>query len=101
MLIKGRDRNFEVVLELGQEPRFASLAWFEERLYLGSSSGPHALYVLENGEAAVVRTGLSPEPEDAHTIEAVDGALWVIGMKDLVRFDGRRWERIPVPGVRA
>jgi hypothetical protein len=101
LVLRGRGRNFNVVLDLGHEPRFASLAWFEDRLYLGSSSGPHALYVLNNGEAAVVRTGLSPEPEDAHTIEAVDGVLWIVGMKELVRFDGRRWDRIPVPGVRA
>jgi hypothetical protein len=101
LLLRGRGRDFEVVLDLGHEPRFASLAWFEDHLYLGSSSGPHGLYVLDNGEAAAVSTGLSPEPEDAHTIEAVDGVLWVVGMKDLARFDGRRWERIAVPGVRA
>ncbi len=31
-------------------------------------------------------------------IEAVDGVLWVMGTKDLLRFDGQRWERIAFPG---
>jgi|SRR5215472_218409 len=101
LLLKGRERAFEVILDLGHELRFASLAWFGGRLYLGASSGPNGLFVLDGGNAAVVRTGLSPEPEEAHTIEAADGVLWIVGLKDLARFDGRRWERIAVPGLNA
>jgi len=101
LLLRGRDQRFEVALDLGSQPRFASLAWFKDRLYLGSSSGPSALFVYDGRGVVPVNTGLTPELEDAHTLEAVDDVLWVVGMKSLARFDGTTWERIPVPGVNA
>jgi hypothetical protein len=99
LLLKGRERRFEVVLDLGRQRRFSSLAWFEDRPYMGSNSGPIGLFVFDGRGAEPVRTGLPRGIGDAHTVEAVDGVLWAFGAKDLVRFDGRQWERIPVPGV--
>jgi hypothetical protein len=96
ILLAGRDRRFEVVVDLGPQARFASLAWFDGRLYVGASSGPHALYVLDGQAAKPVETG---SLEDAHTIQSAGSALWAVGGKRLARFDGRTWEGVAVPGV--
>lgn len=99
ILLKGHNHRFEVVVDLGSVPRFASLAWFNDRLYIGSSSGPSALFAFDGQGAQPVGTGLPTELVDAHTIQSVGSALWVVGAKSLARFDGQKWERIPVPGV--
>jgi hypothetical protein len=99
LLLKGRDRDFSVVADLGEKRRLASLAWFHDRLYLAASSGSVGLFVLSGDEVRPVRTGLRPEPTDIHTLQAVEGALWAVGMKALYRFGGERWERIAVPEI--
>lgn len=96
ILLKGRGRRFEVVADLGPSARLASLAWFNDRLYVGASSGPNALYVLDGQALEPVETGIV---EDAHTLQSVVGGLWVVGLKRLARFDGQAWEHIAVPNV--
>lgn len=65
------------------------------RLYLAA---PEGLFVRENDAVVPVATGLAPECRDAHVLQVVDGVLWSIGYADILRFDGRAWERIPFPG---
>lgn len=42
-------------------------------------------------------TGLTPELQDAHVLEAKDGVLWSFGFKDLAWFDGKQWTRVDHP----
>jgi hypothetical protein len=98
ILLRGRDLEFEVVVDVG-EYSFSSLAWFNGRLYVCVNYDPSTLYVLDGAALRPVETGLSPEMTDAHILEPAGGALWVVGWKSLARFDGRTWERIPVPEV--
>ena len=44
-----------------------------------------------------MRTGLTPEMGDIAFVQAVDGVLWAVGPRELLRFDGTRWERFVHP----
>jgi hypothetical protein len=99
LLLKGRDQNFDVVVDHGEQPRFSSMAWFNDRLFVGSSSGPGALFMFDDNKLRPVETGHTMPYADVHTLDEVGGVLWSVGMKGLARFDGKAWETIPVPGV--
>jgi hypothetical protein len=74
---------------------FTGVAALGERLYLASNLG---LFVYEAGTGIrPCRTGLQPELQDAHQLEAKDGVLWSFGFKDLAWFDGQRWTRVDHP----
>jgi hypothetical protein len=70
-----------------------SLAWFDNRLYLGTRRG---LAVLDGQRISFVETGLERPIKDAHAVDAVDGALWVFGYEDIACFDGARWRHHPI-----
>jgi hypothetical protein len=42
-------------------------------------------------------SNLQPDLKDTHMPEAKDGILWSFGLKDLARFDGKRWTRVDHP----
>ncbi len=100
LLLRGNGRDFEVVLDLDRGPAFHP--WPRSRSACTSDPTPVRMHsTFSRTERQPQCAPGSPAPESAHTMEAVGGVLWVVGMKDLVRFDGDRWERIAVPGVRA
>jgi hypothetical protein len=76
---------------------FYSLTKFQNRIVLGSNMG---LFQFDGQFITPLMTGLKPEPEregDIHTVQTFDGMLWCIGSKDIVRYDGSKWERIHHP----
>jgi hypothetical protein len=73
---------------------FTSMALLDGKVYLASGANPRGLFVYDRGTIHRVRSGLHPDIADVHTIDSVDGALWAVGSKDVLRFDGARWERI-------
>ncbi len=79
-------------------PSFNGMAFFEGKLYLSSYSGPCGLFVHDRRTIERVWSGLEPDIEDVSAVDAADGVLWVMGTKDLLRFDGQRWERFDLPG---
>ena len=70
-----------------------SLAWFDDRLYLGTRRG---LAVFDGRRISLVETSLERPLKDAHAVDAVDGALWVFGYEGIACFDGVRWRRQPI-----
>jgi hypothetical protein len=78
---------------------FQSLTMFEGKIYLGAGAGrPMGLMSYDGMRFEKVRTGLSPEVDDSHSVDSANGVLWSVGLKDIVRFDGKTWERIDFPG---
>lgn len=75
---------------------FIGLEWFEDKLFLASNLGLFT-YDPATGKIAPYASGLNPELQDTHVLEAKDGTLWSIGFKDLAYFDGQRWTRVDHP----
>jgi len=94
-LLRGNRRDgFRDVGPAGGNQAFTSMARFDDELYLASIATPRGLFVYDRGRCRQVASGLEPDIADAHTVESMGGALWVVGSKDILRFDGARWERI-------
>jgi hypothetical protein len=73
---------------------FSSMTMHDGKIYLASSANPRGLFVYQDGRFNQVRSGLKPDIHDVHTVDSVGGVLWVVGSKDILRFDGKTWERI-------
>lgn len=86
-------KGFRDVSDIADNDTFWSLAKFKEKVYLGTTKG---LFAYDGHAIAPVVTGLNPEVE-TYTVDSTDDALWSIGAKDLVRFDGNVWTRIDHP----
>ncbi|BCH68002.1 hypothetical protein RvVAT039_pl08350 (plasmid) [Agrobacterium vitis] len=108
--VAGRDGNFfvgnhktgfrdlDALRGIDGWPSFNGMTMFNGRLYLSSYADPRGLFVFDGHHVEQVRSGLTPDIEDVSAVEAVDGVLWVMGRKDLLRYDGTHWERIDFPG---
>lgn len=82
----------------GGGQNFTSMTWFRDRLWLGSGSGPRALWVHE--PTGPRRVGVEEGIDDVNVIDAADDeALWIVGAKKLWRYDGNRFERIYDPDM--
>jgi hypothetical protein len=44
-----------------------------------------------------VETGLNPEPGPLLSISASSDHLWAVGSKEIIRFDGIKWQRVSPP----
>jgi hypothetical protein len=98
-LLRGNARDgFAQVPGSGGQQTFATMTMFQDKLYLASSAKPRALYVYRGNGFDRVTTGLDPDLVDIHTVDSGYGALWTVGSKDILRFDGKSWERIDFPG---
>ena len=86
-------QGFREVNHAKSNGTFWSLAKFMSKIYLGSSKG---LFAYDGRAVKPVVTGLTPEVE-TYTVDSTDGALWSVGAKDLVKFDGKAWTRIDHP----
>ena len=77
---------------------FGSVTKFQNMLYLGSNLGLFQ-FDLDRQDRVFrkVRTGLQPELQDANIADVADDVLWSVGPKDIVRFDGTKWERFHHP----
>ena len=100
VLLRGNHRDgFAPVPGVTGQSLFNSMALFDDKLYLAASTGrPSGLFVYDYGFLRPVSTGLGPEIENPHTLTTRDGIMWAVSMKDMIRFDGTRWERIDFPG---
>ena len=85
--------GFRDVSDVADNDTFWSLAKFKDKIYLGTTKG---LFAYDGRKIDRIVTGLTPEVE-TYTVDSTDGALWSIGAKDLVRFDGHVWTRINHP----
>lgn len=95
-LLRGnRHAGFRPAAVSARRQLFTSMTLFQGKLYLASAANPRGLFVYERGRIQQVWSGtLKPDIQDVHTVDAAGGMLWVVGTKDVLRFDGQRWERI-------
>jgi len=94
-------RGFDLMPGIVDNHHLNSVCIFEGRTFLASALGEEAgLYSYDNGRMERVLTGLAPEPKLIDWVDAGAGVLWAVGSKDIVRFDGKTWERIDFPSKR-
>jgi len=98
-LLRGNARSgFDLMPGIGIEHHLNSVCVFEDRTFLASALGNNAgLYTYENGRFNRVATGLAVEPKWIDRVDVGAGVLWAAGLKDIVKFDGKTWERIDFP----
>lgn len=58
---------------------------------------PDRVLLLEGRTLVELRPPFDPPPKEIHTITVVDGILWIVSHKDILRFDGAQWRRLPFP----
>lgn len=75
---------------------FHALAVYQGEIFLASHLGLFR-YDKKRGRIVKVRTDLDIEPGYMHSLESTGGVLWAVGLTDVLRFDGTRWERIDLP----
>jgi hypothetical protein len=97
-VLKGNAKDGFTIVTQGGPQLFLSLCKFQDKLYLASNIGLFT-YDPANPTEGVrkVWTQMDPELQDANVVERVDEILWSIGPKDIVRFDGVKWQRIHHP----
>lgn len=89
-LLCGRASRWTVVEQDLTDQEFTSLAWFGQRLFLASPAG---LFVYQDDQFD--RQDFGPLGAAVSSkLFVAEGVLWSVGPKDLLRFDGRTWERI-------
>lgn len=93
-----RQNGFRQVTGLKERPYFSTMARLGDKVYLGSYAEPRGLFVYDGMHVQRIWSGLTPDIVDVSMIDTADGVLWVMGSKDLLRFDGKVWERIGFPG---
>ncbi|WP_146126868.1 hypothetical protein [Labrys okinawensis] len=96
LMVGNADEGFRIISNAGIHA-FSSIAIFDRIIYLSSISQPRDLFMYDGKHFQRVHSSLTPGIEDVSQIDAVDGALWVMGQKDILRFDGTQWERIQHP----
>jgi hypothetical protein len=97
-LVRGNRRDgFNPVAVTARQQLFSKMTWYDGKLYLASGANPRGLFAYHRARIDQVWSGLTPDILDAHTVDSMDGVLWVVGSKDILRFDGKRWERIDHP----
>jgi hypothetical protein len=96
-LLVGNHRDgFEDWSDITQDQLFHDLTMYEDTLYLAADKGLCA-YDGKRRRVVRVKTGLKPEPRYMSNIDHVNGVLWSVGRKDIIRFDGNAWARIDHP----
>ncbi|WP_337267443.1 hypothetical protein [Oryzifoliimicrobium ureilyticus] len=94
---KSSFREIDAFRGLPGWPNINGMALFQDRLYMSSFADPRGLLVLNGDQIEQVHCDLTPDIKDVSAVAAVTDALWVMGTKDLLRFDGSTWERIHFP----
>ncbi|QDH68705.1 beta propeller repeat protein [Marilutibacter alkalisoli] len=89
LIVRGRHDEWEV-LDKDVADDFWSVAWFQEALYLSSARGIYKLH----GDSIVPVDVSVTAAETFHALSSSANALWSIGPKDVIAFDGSSWTRI-------
>lgn len=89
-LIRGRNQRWDIVEHEGTLAEIWGLAWFGDKLYLSTSK---EVYLLVNDRLVPVDFGDETPPTCFH-VKTAEQALWSIGAKDVMAFDGNHWIRI-------
>jgi len=89
-ILRGRRDSWEALQHDAHKHDFWGLAWFNDRLYLSSTT---FVYELVDGEPSRVDYGDDPLLSCYH-LDAADGILLSTGAEDLATFDGTTWKSV-------
>ena len=92
--------GFRNISHVDDNHDITGLQWFDGRLFVATAKG---LFTHDPQSRRLLRvnTGLHPELQDAHLLQAMDGVLWSFGYKDLAYWDSAsgnaQWVRVHHP----
>ncbi len=90
VLIRGKKYSWEVIDQNDITDDIWDLEWFDGELYASTMSN---VYRLKDDSLELVDFGEDP-PKTCHQLSATKDIMWSIGEKDIMSFDGNKWERI-------
>lgn len=90
ILMKGRDRTWQLVQHEATQADFWDVEWFSGKLFVSTMM---LLYTLRDQNLAPVDFG-DDAPATAYHLDAVEGEMISVGAKDVMAFDGVNWTRI-------
>jgi hypothetical protein len=90
VLLRGRENRWDVIDSVGVSADLWDVKWFGGQVYVSTIS---SLYNLVDNELVQVRFG-EDLPLSFYHLSVADRALWSIGCKDVMHFDGDSWERV-------
>ena len=94
-VLKGSAKSgFSVVSRKELTTDFYSITSFNGAIYIGAGDG---LYEVENGTPKRMKISDTADLEQVNQVESIDGVLWVLSEKKLLRYDGKRWEEFEHP----
>lgn len=91
LLVTGRGLAWQVIEQDDTEEDIWGLAWFNDTLYLSTTS---MLYRLQEDRLVPVDFGDCEIPSSCYHLSAADGIMWSIGAQDVMQFNGSEWIRI-------
>lgn len=99
-LVRGNHRDGFRDVSPGGMLTFNSMTLFGGKLWLSANSGfggIQGVFTFDGTRLEQVSCGLTPDLEDVHSVDAAAGLLWVVGVRDILCFDGKVWTRIDHP----
>ncbi|WP_152889851.1 hypothetical protein [Burkholderia cenocepacia] len=94
-LLKGNfQAGFGAVARKSLSTDFYSLAWFNDRLFIGAGDG---IYELDENGPQRLMVSDKFSLDGVATVEAKDGVLWALASRRLARYDGVQWEAFENP----
>lgn len=100
LLAGNAQEGFRNISHLDDNATITGLEHFNEQLFVATDKG---LFTYDGASTRLrpVVTGLQPELQDAHLLQAMDGVLWSFGYKDLAYWDSaggnQTWVRVHHP----
>jgi hypothetical protein len=79
----------------GFDTVFYDMAMYGGKLHIAALE---EIFRHDGTQLTPLRIDVERKDRGAHTLQAIDGVLWAVSPKDILRFDGNKWERIPYPG---
>lgn len=92
LLLVGNRHGWQVI-DTQRTVNFWDMVLYNGHLYLAHV---HGLVRYDGQDFVDVDTGIDPAP-GAHKLDVGDGLLYSFGVDDLLKFDGKRWERLICP----
>lgn len=90
LVLRGRGDKWDVVVHGDTLDDLWSVVWFQGHAYFASM---RALYRLDGDH--LVPVDVSPvQAQTFYALSANDQALWSVGPKDVIEFDGKVWRKI-------
>jgi hypothetical protein len=93
IILRGRNKRWDLVEYEGEKPTFRSMTWFKNNLYLADGYG---LYVLIGNKLSNVDFGVGAMVPSSHVHAGDDILLSVAGKEVFSTSDGINWNPLPI-----